>query len=65
LLADHGLSGDRILEIVSTLFCKEDYAQAIGSLSERWNAVLRNPCTRTNSALVRPDDKPYFEEFAP
>lgn len=65
LLADHGLSGDRILEIVSTLFCKEDYAQGIGSLTGRWNAVLRNPCTRTNSALVRPDDKTYFEEFAP
>jgi alcohol dehydrogenase class IV len=65
LLAARGLSGDEILEIVATLFCKEDYAQAIASLSGRWNAVLRNPCTRTNSALVRPDDKTYFEEFAP
>jgi alcohol dehydrogenase class IV len=65
LLADHGLSADRILEIVSTLFCQEDYAQALAAISGRWNAVLRNPCTRTNSALVRPDDKTYFEEFAP
>ena len=65
LLAAQGLSGDEILQAVSTLFCKEDYARALTAISGRWNDVLRNPCTRTNSALVRPDDKAFFEEFTP
>lgn len=65
LLDTHGLSGDRILEIVATLFCKDDYDKTISSLSDRWNSVLRNPCTRTNSSLVRPDDKTFFEQFTP
>ena len=37
-------------------------AALMPTLEEHWPRVLRDPCTRTNSALVRPGHLAYFTE---
>jgi alcohol dehydrogenase class IV len=60
LLAEHGLPPRAILEVLRTLFDAEAYEQALPVLKEQWLSVLRDPCSRTNSALVRPASLDFF-----
>jgi len=64
-LGEHGLTEDKVFAPLATLFNPKDFEIVCEALPEHWKNVLRDPCTRTNSALVRPDDKAFFEEFTP
>lgn len=60
LAAKHNLDTGRILAIARKLFEERPYEAALPVLKELWPAVLRDRCTRTNSALVRPAALDYF-----
>lgn len=61
LLQRYDLDPDSILAAVHKLFDSADYAQALPVLQAHWTQVLRDPCTRTNCALVRAGQLSYFE----
>ncbi|HED66932.1 MAG TPA: iron-containing alcohol dehydrogenase [Planctomycetes bacterium] len=44
------------------LFDGEDYSRCLPALEANWRAVLLDPCTRTNSVLVRPQHLAFFTE---
>lgn len=60
LCREHGLDSASILRAITPLHDPEAYAEALPLLDRDWTAVLRDPCSRTNSALVRPASKAYF-----
>jgi alcohol dehydrogenase class IV len=62
-LAEHGLDDEIIMNVLRQLFEPASYAEALPALKEHWMKVLRDPCSRTNSALVRPADIEFFESF--
>lgn len=62
-LAEHGLSDTAIFKVLRQLFDEQAYADALPALKANWVKVLRDPCSRTNSALVRPGDIEFFEAF--
>jgi len=65
LLGEHGSTDDAIFPALSKFFDAGDYQKIRESLPEDWKNVLRDPCTRTNSALLRPTDLKFFVEFQP
>jgi len=65
LLAAHGVAEDAVWQAIRPLFEPADYAAAVPVLRECWPTILRDPCSRTNSALVRPADVAFFESFVP
>lgn len=65
LLSANGVDETIVVRVIRGLFDPADYAEALPVLQERWPAILRDPCTRTNSALVRPADVAFFESFTP
>ena len=64
LLADHRLSEESIWPILDELFEPERYQAALPVLRAEWRNVLRDHCTRINSALVRPGWLERFEKLA-
>jgi alcohol dehydrogenase class IV len=54
-----------VLATVRQLFDAGAYRQALVVLPEQWTAVLRDPCTRTNSVLVRPASLDFFRSWNP
>ena len=62
-LAEHGLDDVIVLNMLRQLFEPSAYAEALPVLKEHWMKVLRDPCSRTNSALVRTADVEFFESF--
>lgn len=58
------LDADAILGRLRELWCEPDYRMALPVLREEWTNVLRNPCSRTNCALVRPDWLDRFEKLS-
>ena len=62
-LAEHGLDDVIIMNVLRQLFEPLSYAEALPALKANWMKVLRDPCSRTNSALVRPADIEFFESF--
>jgi alcohol dehydrogenase class IV len=58
------LDGEAILELLQDLHEPESYEQVLGLLDQHWMEILRDPCSRTNSALVRPASKTFFMEHA-
>jgi hypothetical protein len=63
LLAEHGLEDDVLFAVQHALFNESAYRGALPLLESRWMTVLRDPCSRTNSALVRPRDIAFFTSF--
>ena len=63
LLADQGLDDEIVLNVLEQLFDPVAYAKALDALTTNWMRVLRDPCSRTNSALVRLADIEFFESF--
>ncbi len=61
-LASHGLEASLVLEPARALFDEGAYARALPALEAHWRAILRDPCTRTNGALVRPGHLAFFLE---
>jgi hypothetical protein len=63
LLAQYGLPEADIIDVLKGLFEADAYARLRPILAGHWKTVLRDPCTRTNSALLRPDDLGFFGQF--
>ncbi|GMU62274.1 MAG: hypothetical protein AMXMBFR34_40370 [Myxococcaceae bacterium] len=63
LTAQHGLDAAGILARVGELSSREARQALAPHVSTHWKLVLRDPCTRTNSALVRPDSLSAFLGF--
>lgn len=62
-LADqYGLDSARLLEILHGLYEPASYVQALPLLDAHWAGICRDPCTRTNSSLVRPGSKAFFTD---
>ena len=60
----HPLQPEVGLAFVQDLHEPESYEQVLGLLDRHWMEILRDPCSRTNSALVRPASKTFFMEHA-
>lgn len=46
---------------IRNLYDEEAYNAALPVLKEHWPAILKDPATRTNCTLVRPNNLSYFE----
>jgi alcohol dehydrogenase class IV len=62
LAAEFELDEETIFGALLDLHEPDAFAQALGMLDEHWLDVLRDPCSRTNSVLVRPSSKSFFLE---
>lgn len=62
-LIAHQLSDTAIFMVLRELFDRTAYQTALPPLSSNWAGVLRDKCTRTNSALVRQADVNFFSSF--
>jgi alcohol dehydrogenase class IV len=62
LAARYQLDGGIIFDLLRDLHEFEAYEQAARFLDLCWMDILKDPCSRTNSALVRPASKSYFLE---
>jgi|CZKV01.1.fsa_nt_gi alcohol dehydrogenase class IV len=60
LLAQHNLPLEPIQNVLRAFYDKEAYDLALPALKANWIPILRDPCTRTNSALVRPGSLDFF-----
>lgn len=60
LLDQHNVSPQAILDEVRILFDLEAYDHVLPVLKENWMSILRDPCSRANSALVRPASMDFF-----
>ncbi|MGD0437568.1 MAG: iron-containing alcohol dehydrogenase [Bryobacteraceae bacterium] len=56
----HAIDEDAVWRILQRLFEPEAFAAALPLLRENWMKILRDPCTRTNGALIRAR---YLEEI--
>jgi alcohol dehydrogenase class IV len=64
LFDDYGMDRAEVESVLRDLFEPESYAQALPALIQHWPSVLRDKCSRTNIALVRPSSLSFFREFA-
>lgn len=64
LTRQYNLDGAAILALLQGLHEPDAYAQALPLLDRHWMEILRDPCSRTNSTLVRPASKVFFMEQA-
>ena len=64
LMQAHALDGSAILQVLRELHDPAAYSQALPLLDQHWMEVLRDPCSRVNSALVRPSSKGFFLQSA-
>jgi alcohol dehydrogenase class IV len=55
LTAEYGIDRARVDEIVEGLGTAAERRALVPAIEASWRTILRDPCTRTNSALVRPD----------
>ncbi len=62
LMDQYGLPEDRILDVLANLFEINAYRATLAHLFEQWHLIIRDPCSRTNSTLVRPSSLSYFME---
>jgi alcohol dehydrogenase class IV len=63
LLTEHRLPETEIWTILRALFEPDSFRAALPVLRQEWRGVLRDPCSRTNSVLVRPDWLERFENL--
>lgn len=59
----HMVDADAVIACARELFDERAYEVALPALEERWDTVLRDRCTRTNGALVRPEHLSWFTEW--
>ncbi len=65
LLENFGLNIDDILKKIRQFFSMEEFQSCLPILKNKWMDILRDPCTRTNSVLVRPAALNFFENWTP
>lgn len=64
LCAEFDINMQRVIETLEQLFEPADYAKIVPTLTNCWPRILRDPCTRTHAALVRPRDLEFFRAGA-
>ena len=64
LMQQYNLDEAATLKFLQDLHEPDAYAQVLPLLQQHWMEILRDPCSRTNSALVRPASKSFFMEHA-
>jgi alcohol dehydrogenase class IV len=62
LMDQYAIETERIMNMLRGFYSKSDFEASIPFLEKLWKKVLRDPCTRTNSALVRPNSLNFFIE---
>jgi alcohol dehydrogenase class IV len=60
LFEAYGIDAAKVMNVLSELHDEVNYARAIPFLTSSWRDVLRDPCTRTNAALVRHRSLGFF-----
>jgi alcohol dehydrogenase class IV len=65
LFDQYELDLDRIEAIARELSNPAEYAEIAPTIEAVWNAVLRDPSTRTNPVLVRKADLDHFARWSP
>lgn len=60
LAAGHGIDAAAVQSTLRDLYDDDDFGRTLPTLSERWPQVLRNPLSRSNSALVRRSHLTHF-----
>jgi alcohol dehydrogenase class IV len=64
LAAQHGLNLENVQAVGEALFTEAAYAIAMAVAGQHWEAITRDPCTRTNCILVRRHSLAFFQQFA-
>ena len=64
LTQQYELDDAAILNLLQELHDADSYQQVLPFLDLHWMEILRDPCSRTNSALVRRSSKMFFMEYA-
>ena len=57
----YNLDKDAIKSVLMDLFNRASFEEAMPDLIECWQTIIRDPCSRTNSVLVRPKSISFFE----
>lgn len=60
LLAEHRLSLPAIFSIIRQFWDADAYTHILPKVVAAWGRILRDPCTRTNSTLVRQSSLDFF-----
>ena len=60
LCAQFDIDEDAVWAVLRDLHSKEAYDEALPLLETHWMAICRDPCSRTNNVLVRPNSKAFF-----
>ena len=63
LASEFDLDESTIFSKLKQLSDQEAYNQALPYLDEYWMDIVKDPCSRTNSSLVRPGSKAFFLEW--
>lgn len=64
LMSTHQLDGDAVLAHVRAFFKVQAYNRILPFVETHWRTILRDPCSRTNSVLVRMKQLDFFLSFA-
>ena len=64
MLSRHGVEPAKVRQVARALFESDAFDRALPALEAHWSAVLRDPSTRTNSALVRAGHLAFFRDRA-
>lgn len=62
LFTYYKLDKNEIFAVFLSLFDHEKYDDILPVLEENWRNILLDPCTRTNSVLVRPKSLDFFKQ---
>ena len=60
LFLKYGISTENVLKVAKQLYSESLYRLALPLLQTHWKSILRDPCTRMNSVLVRPPHVDFF-----
>ena len=61
-MRQYQIDSEDFLMALQDLHDPDDYNQVLELLDQHWMEIVRDPCSRTNSALVRPTSKAFFVE---
>jgi len=63
LASRYGIDDAAVQRVLRELHQPAAYRRALPALRGNWMAILRDPCTRTNGTLVRPQHLAFFEDW--
>jgi hypothetical protein len=62
---EYGLDLEGLRRALRAVHDAERYRRWLPALEAAWPAVVRDPCSRTNAALVRPSGLAFFQSWTP